>query len=385
MRLKEIEERLSAIKLELDGEGADVDALEKEIASLKEERKQLKEKIEKRKGLIDQIAGLENPVVIGSFGEERGAKPVEFDIETVLGTPEYRSAYLKSLQGKSLTEVEQRALTTGSGATAAVPVVTENKIYDKLVQTSALYNKVTVTNIAGNVTFVVANAKNDAAFKTEGADGTAADDTVASVSLSGYELIKLVEISAAASAMTIDAFETYIVDEIGRKMSIAIENFILNGTGSAQPTGLLATGIITNTTTYTKAAMTYKDIVKILSLLPTMYHQNAVMVMPRALFFNDVIGMTSTTGEAVVVQNPQSPMQFNVLGYPVVIDDYMPTDTIVFGDFSYYKINFSQNIAIDSDKSVGFKSGKTIYRGLAVVDGKPALSEAFVKATRSAT
>jgi len=76
-------------------------------------------------------------------------------------------------------------------------------------------------------------------------------------------------------------------------------------------------------------------------------------------------------------------MKFNVLGYPVIINDYMPLDTIVFGDLSYYKMNFSQNPAIEADRSVSFKSGKTTYRGLAVVDGKPALSEAFVKYTRA--
>ena len=61
----------------------------------------------------------------------------------------------------------------------------------------------------------------------------------------------------------------------------------------------------------------------------------------------------------------------------------MPKDTIVFGDLKYYKLNFAQNPTIESDKSAGFKSGKTIYRGLAIVDGKPALSEAFVKYTRA--
>ena len=48
-RLKEIEERLSAIKIEIDKEGADLDLLESEINSLVEERKKIIEKIEKRK------------------------------------------------------------------------------------------------------------------------------------------------------------------------------------------------------------------------------------------------------------------------------------------------------------------------------------------------
>ena len=166
-------------------------------------------------------------------------------------------------------------------------------------------------------------------------------------------------------------------------MGIALENAILNGTGSDQPTGLLQGSQITTTGEFTQEGMTYTDLVTMIGKLPTMYHQKAELTMPRELFFNEIIGMVTTTGEPVVVQNPQAPMQWNVLGYNVNIDDYMPADTIIFGDLSYYRMNFSQNPVIESDKSAGFKSGKTIYRGLAIVDGKPALSEAFVKYTRA--
>ncbi|HEX9060406.1 MAG TPA: phage major capsid protein, partial [Clostridia bacterium] len=60
-------------------------------------------------------------------------------------------------------------------------------------------------------------------------------------------------------------------------------------------------------------------------------------------------------------------------------------DTILFGDFSYYYLNFAKPVEIASDRSVAFKSGKITYRGLAVLDGKPALNEAFVKIYKSST
>ena len=375
-RLAQIEARKKEMRSLLDVEGTDLKVLNDELDTLKTEEKEIRQKIK----LAEELKEDPKNIIV----EERSEKKVE-NIN-ILSTAEYRSGYLKNLMGQKLNEVEERALTTGaSSAGGAVPTQTMNSIIDKLKQTSVLFNRISVSYIAGNVSFVVANAKNDAAFKTEGEDGTPKDDTVTTVNLAGYELIKLVELSAATKAMTIDAFEAYIVAEIGRKMAIAIENAILNGTGSGQPTGLLAASQITATGTFAKAGMTYKDLVGLLAKLPTMYHANADLIMPRELFFNDIIGMTTQSGEPVVVQNPQEPMKFNVLGYPVIIDDYMPTDTIVFGDLSYYKMNFSQNPAIEADRSVGFKSGKTTYRGLAVVDGKPALAEAFVKYTRASS
>ena len=375
-RLEEINARKAEMRSLIDAEGTDLNALNEELEQLKKEEAELREKV----NLAEKMKA--DTIVVEERKDDKKMENKVFTVES----QEYRNAFLKDLMGQKLNEVEERALTTASSsAGAAVPTSTMNAIIDKIAQTSVLFNKISVSYIAGNVSFVVANAKNDAAFKVEGADGVPADDTVVNVNLAGYELIKLVELSAATKAMTIDAFEAYIVAEIGRKMAIALENAILNGTGSGQPTGLLASGQVTTVGTFTKTAMTYKDLVGMLAKLPTMYHQNAELVMSRELFFNEVIGMTTTAGEPVVVQNPQEPMKFNVLGYPVIIDDYMPKDTILLGDFSYYKMNFSQSPTIESDRSVGFKSGKTTYRGLAVVDGKLALNEAFVKYTRASS
>jgi HK97 family phage major capsid protein len=295
--------------------------------------------------------------------------------------------FLKRLQGKALNEVEQRALTTAAGSSgAAVPASTLNMIIDKLRQTSVLFPLINVSYIPGNLSLVVANAKNASSWKTEGADGVAADDTVVTVNLAGYELIKLVEISAAASAMTIDAFEAYIAAEIGRQMSIALENAILNGTGTGQPTGILS-GITwttgTNRIDWGAAAVGYDNIVDALALLPTMYHPDARFVMNRKVLFSGIRKLKDAQGQPLFTYNPQDRAAMTILGYPVVMDDYVPDDVILICSPQYYYMNFSKSVELSSDLSVGFKSGKVTYRGLAVVDGKPALAEAFVKLSKT--
>ena len=308
------------------------------------------------------------------------------DRDQLLASSEYRTAFFKNLQGKHLTDAEQRTLTTATGsAGGAVPTQTLNLIIDKLRQTSALYNLITVTFVPGNLSMVVANAKNAAQWKAEGTDGTPADDTVTTVTLGGYELIKLVEISAAASAMTIDAFEAYIAAEIGRQMAIAFENAIINGDGTGEPTGILA-GITWNTdnTSEFTGNIGYDDIVDALALLQTMYHQSAVFVLNRKMLFGGIRKLKSQDGLPIFAYNPQDSAAMTILGYRVILDDYVPNDTILLGDFSYYRMNFSQAPTIETSREAGFKSGKTIYRGLAVADGKPALGEAFVKIVKTA-
>lgn len=377
-RLAEIEARKLEIRdiLSTDAE-IDVDAIDTELRSLETE----KAEIEKRQQLAQQIniGEVTAAVIAKPQTEERGVEKMER--EELLASAEYRSAFFKKLQGKSLTDVEQRALTTASGsAGGAVPTTTLNQIIDKLRQTSALYNFITVSFVPGNLSFVVANAKTSANWKVEGNAGTPADDTVVTVTLGGYEIIKLVEISAAASSMTIDAFESYISAEIGRQLSIAFEKAIVEGTGSGEPTGIL-TGITWgagNTSEYA-TNVGYDDVVDALALLPTMYHQTAVFVMNRKMLFGGIRKAKSTDGLPIFAYNPQDRAAMTILGYPVVLNDYMPDDTILFGDFSYYRMNFSQAPTIEASREAGFTSGKTVYRGLAVADGKPALAEAFVK------
>lgn len=385
-RLQEIEARLNQIKVELEQDGADVDALEQEVKNLIEERKQILEKAEKRSKIINDITSGAG-VTINDFLPKPEERKKEFTADTILDTPEYRSAYLKRLQGKELNDVEKRALTTASNsAGAAVPTTTLNKIIDKLRQTSALFPRITVSYVPGNLSLVVANAKNAATWKAEGTDGTPADDTVVSVNLTGYELIKLVEISAAAEAMTIDAFEDYIASEIGRQLAIAIENAILNGDGDGEPTGILEgiTWTSDNSTTWaSNGTIGYDNLVDALALLPTLYHNNAIFVMNRKMLFGGIRKIKTDDKQPIFTYNPQDAARNSILGYPVVVDDYMPDDTILLGDFSYYYMNFAKSPEISVSREAGFKSGKITYRGLAVADGKPALAEAFVKISKA--
>lgn len=389
-RLMEIEKRAQEIHAMLGGEEEiDVKSVEAELRSLADEKSQIEQRMQMAQDLNNGLLSakkIESP----QAKEERKMTVETMKIEDVLASAEYRTAYFKNLQGKELSDVEKRTLTTAAGsAGAAVPTTTQNQIIDKLRQYSVLYPRIGTVNVAGNVTLVIANAKNAAAWKAEGTDGTPADDTVSSVTLGGNEIIKLVQISAKASAMTIDALEAYIVDELSRQLAISYENAILNGTGSAndQPQGIL-TGItwVASTNMINWAAngsVSYDNLVDGIALLPTLYHNNAVFVMSRKTFWSGIKKIKSASGEPLMTFNPQDAVKFAILGYPVLIDDYIADDVILLGDLNYYKWNNAAPVVIESSREAAFLSGKTTYRGMAVADGKVGLAEAFVKISKT--
>lgn len=280
-----------------------------------------------------------------------------------VNSPEYREAFLKNLQGKELTAEERAAVV----ATAAIPTETANKIWGKM-QLYPILNAIDVMHIPGNVILPVEGTINDAAVVAMGNASTDSADTLAPVSLGAYKLIKTVEITADVKAMAIPAFEDWLVDRLANKLFRLVASKVAAGTGTNEPTGLAT---ITAAGTYTKAAITYADLLTIIGSLPAEYDPNACFVMSRATFYGNVLNVTTTQKQPVVVADPQAPAKYNVFGFPVIIEDGVGTD-IIFGDLKEgYVWNFAKDVEVESDASVAFRTGSTVFRGMALGDGKP--------------
>lgn len=321
-----------------------------------------------------------------------GMDPVDARNE-ILKTYEYRSAYFKNLMKRKLTDVEQRALTTAANSGgAAVPTTTFNMIIEKLRQTSVLFPLIQVTYIPGNVDLPVANVITAGEWSAEAVVGNITDDTVQSVNLTGYTLAKYAQISIAAQTMTIDAFEQYIVTQISNQLAIAIENAILTGKGGSpvapdkpQPTGIL-TGVTFDTTNSKEfsTSVGYDDLVDARALLNSAYRTNARWIM-NGKMEAEIFKIKTTTNKPIFSQTPQNGFEPRILNIPYLVDDYMPDDTILLANLAYYYMNFSQQPIIENSRDAGFTSASTIYRGVLVADGKPALSEAYVKISKDET
>ncbi len=375
MRIDEINNRLAAIECEIDASTGDtLTALEAEVAELTQERTRIMDEINARQQLRSSIAaGLKVGKTIERFEEESTVENRTFAPDSV----EYREAYLLNLQGRDLT-AEQRTALSASGV---IPTQTMNQIISYLADNPIL-SRVDMTYIPGNVTYPVEGTNADAAWVAMGTAATDSADTITTITLAAYKLIKTVEITADIEAMAIDAFEAWLVNSLAAKLEKALDAAVFNGTGTNQATGL-ATTISTETGTFTKAKAKYSDLITIIAALPSAYAKNAIFAMPRKLFFTDVIGIEDTTGQPVCHMDVESPAKYNILGYHVVLDDNVPADNIFFGDFKAYKLNIAKAPQVTSDDSVAFRTGSRVYRAMALADGKLAVSDAFVRFKRA--
>ena len=376
-RIDEINARLAAISSELDAaEGDALTALETEVTSLTAERQQILNEVQTRQQLRSNIAaGIVTGNTIETNEEENNMENRTFAVDSV----EYREAYLMNLQGRQLN-AEQRAAVSASGA---IPTQTLNKIIARL-DASPILSRVDMMHIPGNVSIPVEGSVADVSWVAMGTAATASADTITTVSLAAYKLIKTVEITADVEAMAIGAFEDWLVGRLANKMQLALDNAVINGTGSNQAKGIVTT-LNTPTGTFTKAKATYDDIIKIIGSLGTKYAQNASFIMPRALFYSDVVGITDTGKKPIFHTDLESPAKFNILGYPVILDDKVPADNSLFGDLKAYKLNIAKEPAVTADDSVAFRTGSRVYRVMALADGKLAETDAFVRYNRAAS
>lgn len=378
-RMREIEARLEEIRTAAEMPDADLDALETESRNLTAEYERLQaqeEETERRNAILQRAA--ERGRVTRRFGapETDGTENRTFAVDS----PEYRSAWLRNLQGRELNAEERTAV----AASSAIPTQTMNMIVGRL-KLNPLLNAIDMMHIPGNISIPVAGTVNAASWVAMGTASTDSADSITSISLAAYKLIKTVEITADVQAMAIDAFESWLTANLANQIDVALDAAVLKGTGSSQATGINTT-IADATGTFTKAAMKYKDLMTIIAALPTEYVNNATFVMSRKVFYGEVLGMETTSGDKVVVADAQAPGKFNILGFPVIVDDnatISSTDTVFFGDLKEYKMNFAKDPEVKRDDSVGFRTGTSVYRAMALVDGKLADTKAIVKFTRA--
>lgn len=393
--LEEIERRAAEIKnIVATDATADVDALNIELEGLS----QAKQNAQSRAAGGQQNSF--NPVAGAGMTFERRAS-YEATEGDVFNSAEYRSAFMKRLLGRKLNNFEEAAFNramneqradaygTSSSVAAVLPTQTLNEVISKARTMGGVMSVCRSFNVPSKIAIPVGTPSAAASWHTEGAAVDSAAPSVATVTFDGYEIMKVLSISVKVQSMSVAAFESYLVDELTNCVMACIADGLVNGTGSSQGTGVL-TGITwtanTNSFTFSKTAgLTYADVVKVVAALKRGYASGACWAMNNATLYNLFYSMVDGNDRPIFIADPKAENIGKILGFPVVVDDYIPAETILFGNFNYMGYNLPEGITIEASRESSFKSGRIDYRAMAVADCKPIVSEAFIKLTRSAT
>ena len=384
---EDIETRAAEIGKIIDTDpNADISALNVELDGLK----MAKDNLEARSAAQGKLTGF-NPITGKNYSHKEEKRN-----DDIFSSAEYRTAFYKKMLGKPMTDADRNvfscaqeqavterraALTTGTN-TAVIPTSTLNEVVKKAATQGNILNFVRQFRVPANLAVPVATPEDAAEWHSEGASVEPSAKTPTNVTFNGYELMKVFSLSVAANTMSVPAFESYLSTELTRTIGAALNSGVFNGTGSKQAQGILpgVTWDTTNSATYAADGLKYADVLKLASLLKAGYSAGAVFACSNATLFNRVMAVEDTTGRPIFT-NPVDGGAGRMLGHQVVVDDYIPADTILYGNFQYYGVNLSQDILLEVSRESSFKQGLIDYRAMAVGDGKPIIPEAFAKLT----
>lgn len=293
-------------------------------------------------------------------------------------TPEYRDLWIRNLQGQ-LNEEEKRAYS--AAGTNAVPTIVADKFFEKMKKLAPMLSEITLLRVAGNLKFVAEGVRNPATEKhTENSTLAASDDTTVYVQLGGFEFMKVIQISRTAKLMAIEAFEGWLVEMLAGDIARAIDNYILNDStnGIVKLTYTTGTNQILNTAT---TGYTYDNVVDLIALLPAAYDAEAKFLVNKATLYGQIAKIKDNNNAPIFVPDVVSGVGGRLMGYPVVVDDYVATANkgLYLGKWTDVVGNLSEDIHVDADESAGFAANSIMYRGVAVFDSKPAKGDAIVR------
>lgn len=378
-RLEKIEARLAEIEKELNSEEVEsktdeeLDKVEEEVRSLQAERTQILNAASKR-------ASIEKAIAEGKIGTDitdqiMGGNTKMEERKFDASSKEYRSAWAKSLMGQELTEVEKRAY---AQVDAAIPTEVADQFFEKMKKLAPMLDEITLLRVAGNIKFYAEGVRDTAGKHTENSAVSAANDKIVSVSLGGYEFMKVISISKSAQAMSVAAFEKWIVDMLAGDIARAIDNYIINdGTN-----GIAAIAFVDGKTQIkATAAYTYNNIMDLIALLPAAYDAEAKFLVNKKVLWSSIRGIVDSNKRPIF--DPESK---TLCGYPVIEDDYVDAtnNDLYLGRWKDIVGNLSQDVTVDKSDQSGFLRGAIDYRGFAVFDSKPAKTDGIVRLTTGA-
>lgn len=361
----------------------EINDIEKENTEIEKEKKDIETEIKELEIELEEVKERSKSVSKPQQNRDKGEnEPMNrLQVRELLKTGEYYK------RGEVVEFYNQfKNLRAVTGGELVIPEVVVNRIMDILGDYSTLYPIVDKIRVKGTARILIDTDTTPAQWVEMNAAIPAGDvGTLASIDFDGFKVGKVTFVDNYLLQDSVINLDDYVSRKIARAIALALDAAILSGTGIAgkQPTGILPSVPVENAVTVT-VGDPLAEFVKPIGLIDTGLEAvgGISAVMRRSTYYAYLLEYsinTNAAGENVgTLPNLTRP---DILGIPVVFNNNMPADTILYGDFEMYTLVERENITIDSSDQVRFVEDQMAFRGKGRFDGKPTKPEAFVTVT----
>lgn len=387
MNLEQVENRLSQIRNELENDGADLDALTEEVRALNARREVLHSADQRRTLRSSIAAGLGTVVGSHQFSGAGQQEQRTFDANS----PEYRTAWLKNIAVRSgvqlfgdMTTEERSAFTmTTANSGSVVPTPIFNQIVELVDSMAPIYDDATKTNMTQG--FGVARHKGTTQGDAKGvAEGTANEDAQEDfdlLTLEGIEIKKHVVLSRKMKFKSIEAFETWLIQNLAKKIAAAKDGVCIKRLSNEAPDGgsKIANSGIDAGNIVTGKKYTDADIRGIFALLKGTGAR--VVYANSSTIWNHLAGIVDGDNRKLFVPNSMVDpiVQGRIYGAQVKLDDNLPDNEVYFGIQGAVQANDYDEMEIFS--AIEPKTANDIKTAYSLFDAALDNPKSFVKAT----
>nr|DAN33073.1 MAG TPA: major capsid protein [Caudoviricetes sp.] len=381
-RLEQIKQRREELRTLLEDTtqvNLNLDEIETELRALEVEETEL----ERRTAILNNVPAA-TPVP-APVAEQRAQGADVYD------TVEYRNAFMQYVMNNTPIPTELRAnentLTTDIGP--VIPPTVLNKIVQKMESVGMVLPLVTNTNFKSGLAIPTNNVMSVATWVSEGKGSDRQKATIGHVQFGHFKLQCRVSISLETSVMALSAFENMISNNVSKAMVKAIEDAIINGTGSGQPTGILKDA--TAGAKLDVKDIDFKTLVSAEAELPVEYEEGSVWVMTKKTFMA-IAGMVDKNGQPIARVNygMGGRPERSILGRGVLVVPYLKSfDAAAVGDVFAFIYRF-EDYALNTNYQIGVKTYEDnetddiVRKSTMICDGKPVDTNSLVKLAKKA-
>lgn len=296
---------------------------------------------------------------------------------------EYRNAFMEFvLRGTAIpAEFRADANTLTGDAASAIPTHLVNQIVEKFDNVGMILPLISKTSYKAGVEIPTSSVKPVASWVSEGAGSDRQKKVTGKISFSYFKLRCEISMSMEVGEMALAAFEAKFVENVAKAMIYAIENAVINGTGTGQPTGILKATVADGQTI--NEALTFAGLAKAEGALPAEYETGAKWCMNKKTF-GKVLGMVDQNGQPIARVNYglNGAMERSILGRDVVVSPYVADDVMFMFDFADYVLNTVYDMGIS--KKQDWETEDLLTKAVMSVDGKVVDAGSLVKYTITA-
>lgn len=329
---------------------SEIEAIDAEIRSIETMIAEIKDEPNERTAAVNgDIPGI---VIAGANQSEA---------RTSADKTEYRTAFLKTLLGEKLSEAETRAFTHTTANTAQVmPEDLQNKIYSTMEEAHPLLADVQILRTGAVISIVkhTAIVAGDAKVVAEGVANDDEENTFVNVTLSGKDFSKHVDFSYRLGAMSIPAFEQYLVKEISDRIGAAMAKDIVAQIKSDLAAANKFAAAVPGT-------LAKADVLKGFGLLKGT--GKVFVYANNATFYGNIANMTGADGLLSFIPNYQDQIAGQLFGKGIKEEDALAAGEVLMLDPTQFIYNVVQDIMLERDKDI--KKHVHTIAGFAIAEG----------------